>query len=90
MEPIQEENIEMPEAQGDAESRDMQSWISSSLQRFRKVTFDSLLPPEADRSAAAHTLYKLLELLSSRHVTAQQTEPYSHITISPTALRMPA
>ncbi|KAM7390670.1 hypothetical protein PAMA_008725 [Pampus argenteus] len=90
MEPIQEENIEMPEAQGDAESRNMQSWILSSLQRFGEVTFDSLLPPEVDRSAAAHTLYELLELLSARHVTAQQTDPYSHITISPTALRMPA
>lgn len=36
------------------------SWISSSLQRFGEVTFDSLVPPEADRTTAAHTLYKLL------------------------------
>ncbi|XP_067434438.1 REC8 meiotic recombination protein b [Thunnus thynnus] len=90
MEPIAEENIEMPEAQTDAESRDMLSWVSSSLQRFGEVTFDSLLPPEADRTTAAHTLYKLLELLSARHVTARQTEPYSHITISPAAHRMTA
>lgn len=36
------------------------SWISSSLQRFGEVTFDSLLPSEADRTTAAHTLHKLL------------------------------
>ncbi|XP_034998482.1 REC8 meiotic recombination protein b isoform X1 [Hippoglossus stenolepis] len=82
MEPIAEENIEMPEAQTDTESRDMLSWISSVLQRFTEVTFDSLLPPEADRTTAAHTLYKLLELLSARHVTVLQTEPYSNMTIS--------
>ncbi|XP_053268733.1 REC8 meiotic recombination protein b [Pleuronectes platessa] len=82
MEPIAEENIEMPEAQTDTESRDMLSWISSALERFTEVTFDSLLPPEADRTTAAHTLYKLLELLSGRHVTVLQTEPYSNMTIS--------
>ncbi|XP_060950237.1 REC8 meiotic recombination protein b [Limanda limanda] len=82
MEPIAEENIEMPEAQTDTESSDMLSWISSAQQRFTEVTFDSLLPPEADRTTAAHTLYKLLELLSGRHVTVLQTEPYSNMTIS--------
>ncbi|CAK6951903.1 REC8 meiotic recombination protein b [Scomber scombrus] len=90
MEPIAEENIEMPEAQTDAESRDMLSWVSSSLQRSGEVTFDSLLPPKTDRTTAAHTLYRLLELLSARHVTARQTEPYSHITINPAALSMTA
>ncbi|XP_036935556.1 REC8 meiotic recombination protein b isoform X1 [Acanthopagrus latus] len=88
MEPIVEENIEMPEAQ--AESRDMLSWIASSLQRFGEVPFGSLVPPEADRNTAAHTLYKLLELLSAGHVTAQQNEPYSNITINPAVLRMTA
>ncbi|XP_008276191.1 REC8 meiotic recombination protein b [Stegastes partitus] len=88
MEPIAEENIELPEAQTDTESRSMLSWISSNLQSFGKVTFDSLLPPEADRSTAAHTLYKLLELLSAGQVTAGQTEPYSDITIKPAALSM--
>ncbi|XP_034718187.1 REC8 meiotic recombination protein b isoform X2 [Etheostoma cragini] len=81
MDPIAEENIEMPEAQTDTEQRDMLSWISSSLQRFGDVTFDSLVPPEAGRAAAAHTLYKLLELLSARHVTVQQTQPFSNICI---------
>ncbi|XP_070709517.1 REC8 meiotic recombination protein b [Pempheris klunzingeri] len=87
MEPIAEENIEMPEAQTEAESRDMLSWI---LQRFGEVTFDSLLPPEADRTAAAHTLYKVLELLSAGQVTVQQSGPYSDITITPAALRTTA
>ncbi|XP_045920848.1 REC8 meiotic recombination protein b [Micropterus dolomieu] len=86
MERIVEENIEMPEAQTDAESSDMLSWISSKLQRSGEVTFDSLVPPEADRTTAAHTLYKVLELLSAGQVTVQQTEPYSDITISPAAL----
>ncbi|KAK5850136.1 hypothetical protein PBY51_014411 [Eleginops maclovinus] len=85
MEAIAEEHIEMPEAQTDTESRDMLSWISSRLQRFGEVTFDSLVSREADRTTAAHTLYKLLELLSAGHVTIQQTEPYSRITISPAA-----
>ncbi|KAM9337560.1 REC8 meiotic recombination protein b [Symphorus nematophorus] len=90
MEPIAEENIEMPEAQIDAESRDLLSWISSSLHKFGEVTFGSLVPPEADRTTAAHTLYKLLELLSAGQVTVHQTEPYSHITINPPGLRMTA
>ncbi|XP_029979804.1 REC8 meiotic recombination protein b [Sphaeramia orbicularis] len=90
MEPIAEENIEMPEAQTDAENRDLLSWISSSLQRSGEVTFDSLLPPEADRSTAAHTLHQLLELLSAGRVTAHQTEPYNTITLNPAVLRTSA
>ncbi|XP_044032918.1 REC8 meiotic recombination protein b [Siniperca chuatsi] len=90
MEPIAEENIEMPEAQTDTESRDMLRWISSNLQRFGEVTFDSLVPPEVDRTTAAHTLHKLLELLSAGQVTVQQAEPYSNITVHPAALRMTA
>ncbi|XP_059182742.1 REC8 meiotic recombination protein b [Centropristis striata] len=83
MEPIAEENIEMPEAQTDTESRDLLSWISCGLQRFGHVTFDSLVPPKADRTTVAHTLYQLLELLSCRQVAVHQTEPYSLITINP-------
>ncbi|XP_026148251.1 REC8 meiotic recombination protein b [Mastacembelus armatus] len=83
MEPIAEENIEMPEAQ--TESSEMLSWIWSSLHRFGEVTFDSLLPPEADRTTAAHTLLKLLELLSAGQVAVCQTEPYSNMTINPAA-----
>ncbi|KAI3355146.1 hypothetical protein L3Q82_018014, partial [Scortum barcoo] len=60
MAPIAEENIEMPEAQTDTESRDMLSWISSNLKRFGEVAFDSLVPPESNRTTAANTLYKLL------------------------------
>ncbi|XP_034415892.1 REC8 meiotic recombination protein b [Cyclopterus lumpus] len=88
MEPIAEENVDMPEAQNEAE--DMLSWISSRLQRFGEITFDSLMPPEADRTTAAHTLYKLLELLSARQVTVQQTDPFSDITINAAVLRMTA
>ncbi|XP_070784582.1 REC8 meiotic recombination protein b [Enoplosus armatus] len=90
MEPIAEENIEMPEAQTEAESRDILSWIFLNLQRLGEVTFDSLVPPEADRTTAAHTLYKLLELLSAGQVTVRQTEPFSNITINPAALKMTA
>ncbi|XP_041824970.1 REC8 meiotic recombination protein b isoform X2 [Melanotaenia boesemani] len=86
MEPIAEENIEMPEAQTDTEDWNMLSWITS-LQTLEKVTFDSLMPPEADRSTAAYTLYKLLELLSARQVTVCQTEPYGIIFIKPAAIR---
>ncbi|XP_068437339.1 REC8 meiotic recombination protein b isoform X2 [Clinocottus analis] len=80
MEPIAEENVDMPEAQSEAE--DILSWISSSLQRFGEITFDSLMPPQADRTTAAHTLYKLLELLSARQVTVQQTDPFSDIRMT--------
>ncbi|XP_014865826.1 PREDICTED: meiotic recombination protein REC8 homolog isoform X2 [Poecilia mexicana] len=87
MEPIAEENMEMPEAQTDTHY--MLSWIASIQQRFGEVAFDSLLPPKADRCTAARTLNKLLELLSDGRVTACQTEPYSSITIAPAALRTP-
>uniref|UniRef100_A0A087XTS5 Rad21/Rec8-like protein N-terminal domain-containing protein n=1 Tax=Poecilia formosa TaxID=48698 RepID=A0A087XTS5_POEFO len=58
MEPIAEENMEMPEAQTDTHY--MLSWIASIQQRFGEVAFDSLLPPKADRCTAARTLNKLL------------------------------
>ncbi|XP_055086266.1 REC8 meiotic recombination protein b [Periophthalmus magnuspinnatus] len=74
MEPIAEENIEMPEEQ-------REDWICSHLQRSGQVTFDSLLPPKADRSTAAHTLCRLLELLSAGRVKAQQAEPYDQILV---------
>nr|QWV53788.1 meiotic recombination protein [Dicentrarchus labrax] len=90
MEPIAEETIEMPEAQTDAVSKDMLSWVSSSLQRFGEASFGSLVPPEANRTTVAHTLYKLLELLSAGRVSVRQTEPYSVISITPAALRMTA
>ncbi|KAM8823608.1 REC8 meiotic recombination protein b [Spinachia spinachia] len=90
MEPIEEENVEMPETQTDQEARDMLRWICSSLQSVGGITFDSLVPPEADRPTAAHTLYKLLELLSAREVTVRQSAPFSDITINSAALMMTA
>lgn len=87
MEPIAEENIEMPEAQTYPESSEMLSWISSKRQRFGDVTFDSLLPPESKRTNAAHAFHKVLELLSAGHMTAQQAKPYDKIIINTTELR---
>ncbi|XP_043960113.1 REC8 meiotic recombination protein b isoform X2 [Gambusia affinis] len=87
MEPIAEENMEMPEAQTDTHY--MLSCIASIQQKFGEVAFDSLLPPMADRCTASRTLNKLLELLSDGQVTACQTEPYSSIAIAPAALRTP-
>ncbi|XP_055022521.1 REC8 meiotic recombination protein b, partial [Boleophthalmus pectinirostris] len=83
MEPIAEENIEMPEEQTEGQSSEMISWICSHLQRSGEVAFDSLLPPKANRSTAAHTLCRLLELLSAGRVKVQQAEPYHQILISP-------
>ncbi|XP_072307439.1 REC8 meiotic recombination protein b [Eucyclogobius newberryi] len=82
MEPIAEENIEMPETQSEAQSSGTSSWICSHLQSAGEVTFDSLLPPEANRSTAAHTLCKLLGLLSAGRVKAQQAKPYHTILLS--------
>nr|XP_040023813.1 REC8 meiotic recombination protein b isoform X1 [Gasterosteus aculeatus aculeatus] len=90
MEPIEEENVEMPEAQTDQEARDMLRWICSSLQSSAEITFDSLVPPEADRTTAAHTLHTLLELLSARQVTVRQSTPFSDITINPARPMMTA
>lgn len=78
METIAEENIEMPEADTDSQS----SWICSHLQKSGQATFDSLLPPQANRSTAAHTFNRLLVLLSAGRVKAQQAEPYHKIFIS--------
>lgn len=47
----------------------LSSWISSLLQRFGDVTFNSLVPPEAHRTTAAHTFHKLLgEEIKHRYV----------------------
>ncbi|KAM9332607.1 meiotic recombination protein REC8 homolog [Pholidichthys leucotaenia] len=85
MEPIAEENIAMPDEK-DAVSENVLSMITSTLQRFEEVIFDSLLPPETNRPTAAGTLHKLLELLSAGQVTACQDKPYSSIIIKPPAL----
>ncbi|KAM4606574.1 REC8 meiotic recombination protein b [Polymixia lowei] len=88
MEPIVEEHIEMPEAQTEADRKDITAHsllreVSVYIQRLGKVTFDTLLPPEADRTTAAHVFSKLLELVSARQLGVQQTEPYNTITITP-------
>ncbi|KAM3860787.1 REC8 meiotic recombination protein b [Diretmus argenteus] len=92
MEAIVEETIEMPEAQTAAETQDITASgllsLISNLQRFGEVTFDSLLPPEANRTTAARTFNKLLELASARQVDLRQTEPYDTITIIPGPLSM--
>ncbi|XP_076017205.1 REC8 meiotic recombination protein b [Genypterus blacodes] len=77
MEPITEETTEMT---GDSENADMLSWISG-LRRSGSVTFASLLPPQAERSTAAHRFFKLLELLSVKKVSARQDQPHSDIII---------
>ncbi|CAL8293112.1 unnamed protein product [Lota lota] len=88
MQPIAEEHVEMPELlHTHAQSRDLSSpdllrLVSYLLQRFGQVTFDTLLPPEANRSNAAHTFSRLLELLSFRELMVQQPGPYSTIMIT--------
>ncbi|XP_036394562.1 meiotic recombination protein REC8 homolog [Megalops cyprinoides] len=62
------------------ESRGM---ISEPLKERGEVSFDSLLPPLADRSTVASSFFSLLELVSTMKLTAQQEEPYGTITILP-------
>ncbi|CAL8321086.1 unnamed protein product [Boreogadus saida] len=74
MQPIAEEYVEMPELSqthaqsGDLSAPELLRLVSFLLQRIGQVTFDTLLPPEASRSHTAHTLSKLLELVSSREL----------------------
>ncbi|XP_056155179.1 REC8 meiotic recombination protein b [Lampris incognitus] len=87
MEPIMEEYVELPEVQTEFQNmgipaNHLLSLVSSRLQRFGEVTFDSLLPLEADRITAANTLAKLLELVSARELAVQQNKPYKTITIT--------
>ncbi|XP_059900515.1 REC8 meiotic recombination protein b isoform X1 [Gadus macrocephalus] len=88
MQPIAEEYVEMPELpqthaqSGDLSAPDLLRLVSFLLQRIGQVTFDTLLPPEASRSHTAHTLSKLLELVSSRELMVQQRGPYSTILIT--------
>uniref|UniRef100_A0A671TG70 Meiotic recombination protein REC8 homolog n=1 Tax=Sinocyclocheilus anshuiensis TaxID=1608454 RepID=A0A671TG70_9TELE len=56
--------------------------INSFIKRFGKVCIHSLLPPEAERSTAAHLFYKILELLCSLKLSACQTEAFGVITIT--------
>ncbi|XP_038161648.1 REC8 meiotic recombination protein b [Cyprinodon tularosa] len=83
MEPIMEENLEMP--QSDTEG--LLSSIASVQLKYGMVTFLYLLPPEADRFTAACTFSKLLDLVSDKQVTVGQPEPYGNISIKPAATR---
>uniref|UniRef100_A0A8C2IUH1 REC8 meiotic recombination protein b n=1 Tax=Cyprinus carpio TaxID=7962 RepID=A0A8C2IUH1_CYPCA len=56
--------------------------INSFIKRFGKVCFHSLLPPEPERSTAAHLFYKILELLCSLKLSARQTEAFGVITLT--------
>ncbi|KAL1006376.1 hypothetical protein UPYG_G00071550 [Umbra pygmaea] len=90
MEAILEENVDLPEREAEAREITAEALLSvvlSYLQRFGKVTFHSLLPPEAARTAAVHMFSRLLELVSARKLSVCQTEPYSLITIIPGKLR---
>ncbi|XP_051542726.1 meiotic recombination protein REC8 homolog [Myxocyprinus asiaticus] len=87
MEVILEENVELPHGETEAEIGDIATsellrLIIGFINRFGKVSFHSLLPPEAERSTAAHLFYKMLELICARKISAYQTEPFGAITIT--------
>lgn len=50
------------------------SEISAALQAFGRVTFNTLLPPLANRGDAAHTLHQLLCEDRSQHSTLGKIE----------------
>ncbi|KAL6489275.1 hypothetical protein MHYP_G00030160 [Metynnis hypsauchen] len=84
MEAISEEQVELPQAE--TETREITShgllkMLSTYIDRFGKVSFHSLLPPEADRSIAAHLFYNVLELVCVQKLSVNQIEPYGPITI---------
>ncbi|XP_036420590.1 LOW QUALITY PROTEIN: REC8 meiotic recombination protein b [Colossoma macropomum] len=84
MEAISEERVELP--QGEAETREITphsllKMLNTYIDRFGKVSFHSLLPPETDRSIAAHLFYNILELACVQKLSVNQTGPYGPITI---------
>ncbi|XP_062377443.1 REC8 meiotic recombination protein b [Sardina pilchardus] len=56
--------------------------VSSHLERFGKISFDSMLPPEADRCTVVHVFYNLLVLVSERRLEVYQAKPFDPITIT--------
>ncbi|XP_061093314.1 meiotic recombination protein REC8 homolog [Conger conger] len=83
---ILEEQVELPagemaEAVGTTES--LLELVSRYFVHYGEVYFDTLLPPEADRSTAAHLLCTLLELVSVKKLSVNQAMPYGSIAISP-------
>ncbi|XP_016345525.1 meiotic recombination protein REC8 homolog [Sinocyclocheilus anshuiensis] len=87
MEVILEEHVELPQGETEPEmdvitTAELLRLINSFIKRFGKVCIHSLLPPEAERSTAAHLFYKILELLCSLKLSACQTEAFGVITIT--------
>ncbi|XP_016134054.1 meiotic recombination protein REC8 homolog [Sinocyclocheilus grahami] len=87
MEVILEEHVELPQGETEPEmdaitTAELLRLINSFIKRFGKVCIHSLLPPEAERSTAAHLFYKTLELLCSLKLSACQTEAFGVITIT--------
>ncbi|XP_042608205.1 REC8 meiotic recombination protein b isoform X2 [Cyprinus carpio] len=87
MEVILEEHVELPQGETELEmdvitTAELLRLINSFIKRFGKVCFHSLLPPEPERSTAAHLFYKILELLCSLKLSARQTEAFGVITLT--------
>ncbi|XP_051969499.1 meiotic recombination protein REC8 homolog [Xyrauchen texanus] len=87
MEVILEENVELPQGEtepkkGDITTSELLRLIISFIKHSGKVSFHSLLPPEADRRTPAHLFYKILELICAQKLSACQTEPFGVITIT--------
>ncbi|KAG9275809.1 hypothetical protein AMEX_G8043 [Astyanax mexicanus] len=84
MEAILEEHLELPQGFTETEitPQSLLRMLNSHINCFGKVFFSSLVPPEVDRSSAAHVFYKVLELTCERKLSVKQSEPYGPITIS--------
>ncbi|CAM4721702.1 unnamed protein product [Leuciscus chuanchicus] len=87
MEVILEEHVELPQGEmepgmSDITTADLLRLIIGFIKRFEKVSFHSLLPPEAERSTTAYLFYKILEVLGALKLSVCQTEPFGVITIT--------
>ncbi|XP_067234052.1 REC8 meiotic recombination protein b [Chanodichthys erythropterus] len=87
MEVILEEHVELPQGETEPEMSDITTadllrLTIGFIKRFGKVSFHSLLPPEAERSTTAHLFYKILELLCGLKLSVCQTEPFGDIAIT--------
>ncbi|XP_041923976.1 REC8 meiotic recombination protein b isoform X2 [Alosa sapidissima] len=88
MEPILEEPlVELPPTvtemePGEHTTASLLRAVSSHLERFGKISFDSMLPPEADRCTVVHVFYNLLVLVSERRLGVYQAKPFDPITVT--------
>ncbi|KAI4900030.1 hypothetical protein NFI96_023286 [Prochilodus magdalenae] len=86
MDAILEEHVELPQGEMDTSvitTHSLLKMLNTYIDRFGKVSFHSLLPPEADRSIAAHLFYKVLvELVCVQKLSVNQSGQYGPITIS--------